>query len=138
MSGVERRGDGVVTGDGVVALSEQECFEHLARATAGYLSTTDRALPVIVPVALATVDGQLLLAAAFSGSLFGATARPRDTIVALAVGELGDGAYADGKAWSVVVQGVLRSPPYPSGACVLQPELVTGWRRAVMPQPTLR
>jgi nitroimidazol reductase NimA-like FMN-containing flavoprotein (pyridoxamine 5'-phosphate oxidase superfamily) len=118
--------------DHVVALSEAECFDCLKAATTGYLSTTDRALPIIVPVALFAREDKLLLAPVFHDSL----SVTRDTVVALAIGELAQPSpHLAGGAWSVVVQGVLRAPASPSSACILQPELVSGWRRATVPFP---
>lgn len=121
--------------DGVVALSEEECRRRLARATTGYLSTTDRALPVIVPVAVTMAEGEVLLAPVFGGPLATTATPPRDAIVALGIGQL-DKATCEREhveTWSVVAQGTLCSPPHPSGACVLHAEVLMGWRRGSVP-----
>lgn len=117
-----------------VQLSEADCLEHLHRATDGYLATTARALPVIVPVAITVDGGELLL-----GPLFDHRAElAAGTVVALTVGALSDQATGEGP-WSVLAQGTLRAPrsagtgrsPEGTLSCrAMDIELVTGWRRA--------
>lgn len=113
-------------------LSEADCLERLGRARGGYVATTARALPVIVPVTLAVEGGELLIDA-----LLGHHAElAADAVVALTVGSL-DGAEGEGP-WSVLVQGTLRAPRSPvatsspertSWCRAMDIELVTGWCR---------
>ena len=108
------------------AMASDECLMQLAAARSGYLATTRRALPVIVPVVLENDGTDLLLRARFAnGSLATLSGGPPGDVVALAVGD-----PSDEQRWFVVAQGVLRTPAAleASGALHFSPELVTGWR----------
>lgn len=111
---------------GAAAMASDECLEQLGRAQNGYLATTKRALPVIVPVALETDGADLLLRARFDdGAAVALPGSPPGDVVALAVGD-----PSDEQRWFVVAQGVLWTPPAwgPVGTFRFTPELVTGWR----------
>lgn len=121
-----------------VALSRAECLQRLACATTGYLATTARALPVVVPVALAAEAASVRLAPVFPSSLAGRHDGPSyEAVVALAVGELGPPGDASepAEAWSVVAQGLLHTLHGPAGpyAYVLEIEVVNGWRGDLAP-----
>lgn len=111
-------------------LGEAACREHLRSARNGYLATTERALPIIVPVAIAADGANVVLTPLFDGS-FGqlATRDPGGVVVALAVGAV--------DRWCVVAQGLLRRLPADgaSSRCSFEPEVVTGWRHADAGRP---
>lgn len=118
----------------VVALSQAECTTYLAGAATGFLATTDRALPVIVPVHITASGDRLLLAPLLGARLSGLSlVEPLPAVVALAIGQLEiaeDRRDAAQAPWSVVVQGILE--PVPGGSFALKPELLSGWRRGAL------
>lgn len=116
---------------GATPLEPDECRQRLAEATKGYLATTARALPVILPVGIAADDGRLVLTPLFTSHLGMVPGTVQaDTVVALAVGTLGND-----REWCVVAQGVLHDDAGdgPGGACHFEPELLTGWCQATPP-----
>lgn len=116
---------------GLVPLDEAQCAELLSTARTGRLATTQRALPVVAPVALGASEGGGLLVEPLVGHL---VTLASDAIVALEVGTLGWGV----PGWTVLVQGLLsaRTPdpfpdplnPLPDARYLLRPAVLTGWR----------
>ena len=117
---------------GAESLGSADCLDHLAGARMGYLATTERALPVIVPVAITNDTGTndtgcLLLAPLFRARIGDHPDSARsDAVVALAVGD---------DTWCVVAQGILQGDPTGSTAQRrrFHPEMVAGWRRSSVP-----
>ena len=116
---------------GTEPLGSADCLDHLVGSRIGYLATTDRALPVIVPVAITTDPGCLLLAPLFTARIGEHPDSARsDAVVALAVGDV------EGEdTWCVVAQGILQGVPAGSGTHRrrFHPAVVAGWRRSATP-----
>lgn len=83
----------------VVALGEQECRELLAQMSVGRIGVSLDALPVILPVTYAVLDGSIYFRTDEGSAVARATA---DTIVAF---EAGSYDLETGSGWSVLVQG---------------------------------
>ena len=118
-------GEGV--GAGWVGLSEPECRQLLQRATLGHLATTNRSLPVVVPVAIRSGGSDLLLAPLVAG-----VAMPplQETVVALSVSNLSVAPMGAGRGWSVHCQGMLVHAPRQASpeCCRFVAQIIAGWR----------
>jgi hypothetical protein len=127
-------------------LGEQECLRLLGTTALGRLGYTRSALPAVQPVTYRLVDGSVLIPAVAGGPSAGAV---RNGIVVLGVDSFGShstgsdpSATGEFDGWAVSVIGPARlvnisggrpagSGNWPSGSfLVLEPVLVSGWRRA--------
>ncbi len=117
-------------------LSELECRRLLEHATFGHLASTSRGLPVVVPVAIRSEAGDLLLAPLISGV---AVPPAREAVVALSVSNLSVAALGTGRAWSVHCQGTLADACVETSPerCRLVPQVLAGWRLARCIDPFL-
>lgn len=86
--------------NGLEVLDGAECVRLLESRSVGRLGITDRALPTILPVSYAVVDGRVLVRTG-SGSRLDAAAR--NAVVAFEVDDIDEG---QGTGWSVVVTGM--------------------------------
>jgi nitroimidazol reductase NimA-like FMN-containing flavoprotein (pyridoxamine 5'-phosphate oxidase superfamily) len=89
----------MVTDDGLESLGEQECRALLAQGTLGRVGMTQGALPVIVPVNYAVVDGDVVFRTGEGAKL---AASRRDAVVAFEVDSYDVGAQ---RGWSVLAVG---------------------------------
>ena len=117
-------------------LGTPECMRLLGTAAVGRLGFTEAALPAVQPVTYRLADGAVLIPAVAVGRSAGAI---RDGIVVLGVDSFGTD---EPDEWAVTVVGPARlvetspgtdsgrSRAWPSGCfLVLEPVLVSGWRR---------
>lgn len=86
--------------NGLEVLDTDECVGLLASRSVGRLGVSVRALPTILPVSYAVVDGRVLVRTG-AGSRLDAAAR--DAVVAFEVDDIDEG---QGTGWSVVVTGM--------------------------------
>jgi hypothetical protein len=126
--------------EGPVPLSEDECRALLNGDRAGYLATTARALPTVIPVLVALVGDALVVAPAFDQR----ARLAEHAVVALAIGNLSYGQRPP-DVWTVLAQGTLRPPrpdlaldqapiPFEPSRCrALETAVLTGWRHTAPP-----
>jgi hypothetical protein len=107
------------------ALDLRECMRLLGTAELGRLGFTQSALPVVQPVTYRLSEGAVVIPAVPDHP---ATCALRDGIVVLGVDSFDD-ALADG--WAVSVVGPIRLVD--GCSLLLEPVLVTGWRRIASP-----
>ena len=107
-------------------LDVPECMRLLGTATLGRLGYTQAALPAIQPVTYTVSDGSVVMPAV-SGSP--AVAAVHGAIVVLTVDSFG-ASPSDG--WVVTVVGPTRVS---EGCVLLEPGLVSGWRRSLGGEP---
>jgi hypothetical protein len=102
-------------------LDVQECMRLLGTAAVGRLGFTHAALPAVQPVTYRLAEGTVLIPAVPGSRVASAI---RDGIVVLGV----DSFAADStEGWAVNVVGPIRLV---ETSLLLEPVLVTGWRRA--------
>lgn len=102
-------------------LDVPECMRLLGTAVVGRLGFTQAALPALQPVTYRLADGSVLIPAV-PGSR--ATSAIRDGIVVLGVDSFAAGSL---EGWAINVVGPIRLV---DGSLLLEPVLVSGWRRA--------
>ena len=127
-------------------LEEAECRQLLSSAVVGRLAFTDGALPTILPVAFALLDGRVVIPARWGSPVVSAV---RGAVVAFEVDNY-DAAARTG--WSVTVVGPTRlvsvpadvaaiealrlssGPPAPERCYItLHVRLLRGWRMSELP-----
>lgn len=102
-------------------LSVQECIDLLDQVPVGRVAVTIDALPVILPVNFAVVDGGVVFRTPAGTKLAAATT---GTVVAFEV----DSYETDGRTgWSVMVQGVATEVTDPAGLQKIEAASVEAW-----------
>lgn len=118
--------DGLVPSDrnGLEILSRSECMGLLASAAIGRLALSLRALPVILPVNFAVVDGDIVIRTNAGTKL---AAAATNAVVAFEVDGI-DARYHNG--WSVLVQGIAAEITQPAELVRLQQLALAPWTGA--------
>jgi hypothetical protein len=102
-------------------LDVPECLRLLGTTAIGHLGFSEAALPALQPVTYRLTDGVVLIPASPAGRT---TRAIRDGIVVLGVDSFGTGLT---EWWAVNVVGPIHLVD--AASLVLEPVLVTGWRR---------
>lgn len=88
-----------VDGNGLEVLSEQDCYELLTQVHLGRVALTRGALPMILPVNFALLDGAIIIRTSAGSKMSAAVARQ----VVCFEADAADSLYHEG--WSVTVTG---------------------------------